>query len=191
MDSDASASKKHFAKALSGRDCLERYEVEIGKEPDEWSSPSTVSMAQLKRRNSNRFREKLSKSDQMARVRTVGTALERKVRLALSSRGVRYRLNDARFPGKPDLYIGRIRVAVFVHGCFWHGHSCKRGGLPKTNEFFWKQKIIRNRQRDEMNRRALQALNITVIEVWACEAEFLERTADHIGTLYRSSRKSQ
>lgn len=109
----------------------------------------------------------------MARVRGRDTAPELSVRRALSQFGVRYRLHRKDLPGKPDLYVGRLRLAIFVNGCFWHGHDCPRGTLPKTNSDFWKAKITQNVVRDERTREQLAERGIDCLELWTCrQADF-------------------
>jgi DNA mismatch endonuclease (patch repair protein) len=84
--------------------------------------------------------------------------------------GGRYRLNRADLPGKPDLVLPGRRLAIFVHGCFWHGHDCARGArTPKTNRDYWVAKIARNRQRDGAAREQLQARGWRVETIWECE----------------------
>jgi DNA mismatch endonuclease (patch repair protein) len=106
----------------------------------------------------------------MARVKARDTGPERAVRRMLTDMGLRYRLHRADLPGRPDLALGPRRVAVFVHGCFWHGHDCARGRRPpKTNADYWAAKIARNRARDTRNRDDLTALGWRTLTVWECE----------------------
>ena len=84
--------------------------------------------------------------------------------------GARYRLDVARLPGRPDLAFQGRRKAIFVHGCFWHGHHCARGARqPKANAAYWSAKITRNRARDEKALRDLSAIGYSVLVVWECE----------------------
>ncbi|MBD5657258.1 MAG: DNA mismatch endonuclease Vsr [Candidatus Eremiobacteraeota bacterium] len=106
----------------------------------------------------------LSIGERMARVRTKGTAPELEVRSLLSREGVRYRLHRRDLPGTPDVYVPRLRLAIFVHGCFWHGHDCRRGSRPKTNTTFWNVKILRNIARDGRTRTELTDLGIESLE---------------------------
>lgn len=101
------------------------------------------------------------------------TGLERRVRSLLWRTGLRgYRLSCDLLPGKPDLVFRKARVAVFVHGCFWHGHDCKRGRrLPKTNAAYWREKIERNKRRDQTVAREIAALGWKVAIVWECESD--------------------
>lgn len=84
--------------------------------------------------------------------------------------GFRYRINDKRLPGSPDIVLPRYRTVVFVHGCFWHGHKgCKNYTVPKTNTEFWVAKVSRNQERDQKVWRKLEAKGWNVIIVWECE----------------------
>lgn len=108
----------------------------------------------------------------MARVRGRDTKPEMRVRRALHAAGLRYRLHAKGLPGRPDLILPSRRVAVFVHGCFWHRHpdpDCKLARLPKSRLDFWIPKLEGNRARDERNKAALEALGWKVIEIWECE----------------------
>lgn len=92
------------------------------------------------------------------------------LRHALWHRGLRYRVNVKRLPGSPDIVLPKYRSAIFVHGCFWHGHKdCKNYTVPKTNTEFWVAKVARNRERDQVVWRKLEALGWKVIIVWECQ----------------------
>lgn len=112
----------------------------------------------------------MNRSAVMARVRSRDTGPEMAVRRLLTRLGYRYRLQRRDLPGRPDIaFIGR-RKAVFVHGCFWHGHACARGArLPRTNADYWEAKIARNRARDAAALEALAALGWSAVVVWECE----------------------
>ncbi|WP_309604310.1 DNA mismatch endonuclease Vsr [Phenylobacterium sp.] len=108
----------------------------------------------------------------MRRVRSKDTAPELTVRKALTKLGARYRLHRADLPGKPDIVLPGRRLALFVHGCFWHGHDCARGArVPKQNRDYWVGKVGRNRARDAASREALAALGWRVETIWECELE--------------------
>ena len=110
------------------------------------------------------------RSYNMSRIRSRNTSPERAVRHALWHKGYRYRLNDKRLPGSPDLVLPKYRAVIFINGCFWHGHrGCIKYVEPKTNAGFWKEKIARNIARDELNAQRLDTLAWTVITVWECE----------------------
>lgn len=108
-------------------------------------------------------------------MRAVGsrdTTPELRVREAVRALGYarRYRLNNAALPGKPDLAFGALHKAVFVHGCFWHGHDCKRGSRqPKDNAAYWRAKIERNRARDAAAAGDLRKSGWRTLVVWECE----------------------
>ena len=111
----------------------------------------------------------------MRAVKSKDTSPEISLRKSLFALGLRYRLNVKTLPGKPDLVFPRHRTVLFVHGCFWHGHHCKRGRrVPKTNTDYWLDKIGKNRQRDRKNKRALEALGWRVLTVWECEIPTLD-----------------
>lgn len=105
----------------------------------------------------------------MASVHSQGTAIERKVRRLLHRAGFRFRVNRKTLPGCPDIVLPKYHRAVFVHGCFWHGHSCGKGRLPTTNREFWQAKITRNIERDKENEAALRELGWTVTVIWECD----------------------
>ena len=106
----------------------------------------------------------------MRRVKGRDTSPELKVRRLVWRLGGRYRLHRADLPGKPDLILPGRRLAVFVHGCFWHGHDCARGArVPKANRDYWVGKVARNRTRDAANAERLAALGWRVETVWECE----------------------
>ena len=108
----------------------------------------------------------------MRAVKSRDTAPERAVRAAVRELGYarRYRLNGAKLPGKPDLVFGAMRKAIFVHGCFWHGHDCKRGARqPKDNAAYWRAKIGRNVARDQASLEALKDYRWSALVIWECE----------------------
>lgn len=106
----------------------------------------------------------------MSHIRSKDTKPELMVRNWLWSHGYRYRLNVKNVPGKPDIVMRRCRTAIFVNGCFWHGHEgCKDFSIPKSNTEFWETKISRNRQRDQQNYDILQQNGWQVIVVWECQ----------------------
>lgn len=106
----------------------------------------------------------------MRSVPSTATTPERAVRAAARACGAMYRLGGWGLPGKPDLTFPGRRLAVFVHGCFWHGHACRRGARqPKANADYWRAKIARNRARDAHTLAALAGLGWTCVVVWECE----------------------
>jgi DNA mismatch endonuclease, patch repair protein len=111
------------------------------------------------------------RSRMMAAVRGRDTLPELYVRKRLFAEGFRYRLHAKELAGKPDIVLPRFRIAVFVHGCFWHGHSCKRGKRPESNSAFWNTKIDGNVQRDGHNRLALKTAGWLTVVIWQCRLE--------------------
>ena len=106
----------------------------------------------------------------MSHIRSKATKPELKVRRWLWHHGYRYRLNVKSVPGKPDIVMRPYRTAIFVNGCFWHGHEgCKTFKMPKSNTAFWEAKIARNRKRDQENYRVLQENGWQVIVIWECQ----------------------
>jgi DNA mismatch endonuclease (patch repair protein) len=117
----------------------------------------------------------------MRAVKGRDTGPEMIVRRLVHSLGYRYRLHRADLPGKPDLAFPSRRKAIFVHGCFWHGHSCARGArVPKTNTIYWSAKIGRNRCRDANSQRQLRALGWEPLVVWECETRDAGPLADKL-----------
>jgi DNA mismatch endonuclease (patch repair protein) len=106
----------------------------------------------------------------MRRVKGKDTSPELKVRRLLRRLGVGYRLHRADLPGRPDIAMPGRKLALFVHGCFWHGHDCARGArTPKANRPYWEAKIARNRARDLEHRAALEAMGWRTVTLWECE----------------------
>ena len=111
---------------------------------------------------------KEKRSAVMAKIRSKDTKPEWVVRRYLFSRGYRYRKNVKGLPGTPDIVLRKYGVAIFVHGCFWHGHEVD-GHLPHTRREYWKEKIERNRRRDARDRAELRRLGWHVMTVWECQ----------------------
>jgi DNA mismatch endonuclease (patch repair protein) len=106
----------------------------------------------------------------MTQIRSKDTKIEMIVRKYLFSRGLRYRVNDNRYPGKPDIVLPKYQTMVFVHGCFWHKHdACDSFKVPVTNRDYWLPKLTKNQKRDEENIAALKDTGWKVIVVWECE----------------------
>jgi DNA mismatch endonuclease (patch repair protein) len=104
----------------------------------------------------------------MSRIRGKNTKIELLLRKALHARGLRYRLHRKDLSGRPDLVFPGRKVAVFVHGCFWHGHDCPLFKMPATRREFWAGKIARNRERDSRSVASLQAAGWRVLVIWEC-----------------------
>jgi DNA mismatch endonuclease (patch repair protein) len=106
----------------------------------------------------------------MSRIRGKATKPELLVRHWLWSHGYRYRLNVKSVPGKPDIVLRKYRTAIFVNGCFWHGHEdCRLYSVPKTNTDFWMEKVQRNRERDQEEYKALHDAGWQVVVIWECQ----------------------
>lgn len=106
----------------------------------------------------------------MRAVKSRDTAPELKVRKAAHALGLRFRLKRDDLPGKPDLVFSSKRTALFVHGCFWHGHDCPRGArMPQNNRAYWQAKISRNMARDKAALSALKKLGWTPRVIWECQ----------------------
>ena len=113
---------------------------------------------------------KEKRSEVMSKIRGKETKPEILVRKFLFSKGFRYRINDTRYPGKPDIVLSKYHTVIFIHGCFWHGHeNCKAAKLPETNTDFWKKKISDNIIRDRKNIGKLRGEGWKVIIIWLCE----------------------
>jgi DNA mismatch endonuclease, patch repair protein len=124
----------------------------------------------------------------MRRVRSTGTQPELIVRGIVRQLGLRYRSCARNLPGKPDLVTVGQRKAILVHGCFWHGHNCDAGKLPKSNRSYWKKKQIRNGLRDSENIRALRGLGWKLIVVWECEIRVSKRLQYRLARFLRAKR---
>ena len=105
----------------------------------------------------------------MSKIRSKDTTPEEKVRKYLFSQGFRYRKNDKRYPGHPDIVLPKYKTAIFVNGCFWHMHECKEFVLPKSYLDYWLPKLERNKARDEANIAKLKEMGWNVIVLWECE----------------------
>lgn len=105
----------------------------------------------------------------MSRIRSKNTKPELLVRRYLYANGFRYRVNVASLPGKPDIVLKKYHTVIFIHGCFWHGHSCLQGKTPQTNPLFWQNKFKRNKERDIEVRNELKALGWNTLVIWECQ----------------------
>ncbi len=104
----------------------------------------------------------------MSSIKSSSTHPEMLIRRFLFSFGYRYRINDRRYPGRPDIVLPRYKAAIFVNGCFWHGHDCPLFHEVKSNREYWREKIRQNRMRDERNHRQMAEKGFRVIVVWEC-----------------------
>ncbi len=121
------------------------------------------------------------RSRTMRAVKGKDTGTEMTVRRIVHRMGFRYRLHRKDLPGKPDLVFGARRKVIFVHGCFWHGHTCKRGDrTPRENRRYWTKKIARNKERDQEHVSALNAKGWRVLVIWECETKDTERLGKRV-----------
>lgn len=111
----------------------------------------------------------MNRSANMRAIRSKGMKPELTVRRIAHGLGYRYRLHGPDLPGKPDLVFAARRKAVFIHGCFWHGHGCKLSHVPKSNQGYWLPKLQRNKVRDAQHVRALTESGWKVLVIWECE----------------------
>lgn len=119
--------------------------------------------------------DKSKRSTIMAKVGQKNTKPELIVRKFLFSKGLRYRINVKHLPGSPDIVLPKYKTVVFVHGCFWHGHSCRKGRLPQTNIDFWSTKIRMNKERDDRIITELRQKGWNVLVIWQCEIDNREK----------------
>ena len=123
----------------------------------------------------------------MAAVKGKDTKPEMIVRKYLFSRGLRFRVQVRKLPGTPDIVLPKYNTAIFVNGCFWHGHEgCKYFRLPKSNVEFWKEKIERNIERDKESMQALFDLGWKVVRVWECELRNKANREETLNKIYTS-----
>lgn len=127
--------------------------------------------------------DRVSKRTRSAIMRSVGTkntGPELTLRRLLHAMGFRYSLHRRDLPGSPDIVFPKLRTAVFVHGCYWHGHDCRWGRLPKSRLHYWSTKIVGNQARDKRNRAALRRSGWRSIVVWQCELREPERAIPRV-----------
>lgn len=109
------------------------------------------------------------RSSVMSTIRSKNTKPEMTVRSELHKRGYRYKLHCRDLPGKPDLVLKRFKTAIQVRGCFWHGHTCHDGHIPKSRPEYWVPKLANNKRRDKRNDTKLRRLGWSVLVVWECQ----------------------
>lgn len=128
----------------------------------------------------------------MSAVRTRDTGPELSARKVLYALGYRYRLHSKKLPGRPDIVFPALTKVMFIHGCFWHGHGCSKGKLPKSRLSYWRPKIAANKERDRKNLAALRRRGWKALVVWQCELRDTERLLPKIrGFLGRPRLKEQ
>lgn len=122
------------------------------------------------------IKSKESRSYNMSQIKGTNTKPEMLVRKYLFAQGFRYRKNDKRLPGSPDIVLPKYKTVIFVNGCFWHGHTgCRYFVWPQNNADFWKGKLQRNIDRDHENCILLRSLGWNVITIWECELKAANR----------------
>lgn len=121
----------------------------------------------------------------MAAVKGKDTKPEMIVRKYLFSKGLRYRLHNKRLPGSPDIVLKKYKTVIFIDGCFWHGHEgCRYFKIPKSNNFFWEQKLRRNKARDIATNYVLQTEGWRVFRIWECEIKTVAHREERLKSLY-------
>jgi DNA mismatch endonuclease (patch repair protein) len=125
----------------------------------------------------------------MSRIKGKDTRPEMLVRKRLWAEGFRYRLHRRGLPGKPDLVFPKYRAVIFVHGCFWHAHGCKRSAPPSTRKAFWNAKLQGNRERDARNIAALEEQGWRVLVIWECELKTEKRREETLRHAVRFLRR--
>ena len=133
---------------------------------------------------------KEKRSEMMKKVRGKNTAPELAVRKLVYSLGYRYRLHGKNLPGKPDLVFSGRKKVIFVHGCFWHYHGCKKGMPPKSRSEYWLPKLEENKRRDEKAISDLIGKGWKVLVVWQCETKNLEELTTRISDFLGRSKLS-
>lgn len=122
----------------------------------------------------------------MAAVKSKNTRPEMLVRRFLFAKGLRYRVNNPRLPGSPDIVLKKYRTVIFIDGCFWHGHEgCKHYRLPRTNSDYWRRKIVMNIARDYVNNVDLKLAGWRVMRIWECEIDTVAKRTAALESLYR------
>lgn len=116
----------------------------------------------------------------MQAVRREHTGPEMAIRRALHARGYRFRVHDRTLPGSPDIVFSLRRKAVFIHGCFWHGHGCAKGRLPKSRGEYWVPKIEANKARDERALSELRKAGWEALVVWQCQVKDIEQVVETV-----------
>lgn len=117
------------------------------------------------------------RSSVMRSVKAKNTKPELAARQLIHRLGYRFRLHRKDLPGKPDIVFPKYRAVIFVHGCFWHWHGCKRTRMPKSNSEYWRAKIDRNVARDKRTKRELGKLGWRRLVIWECELTDLQKVS--------------
>lgn len=136
---------------------------------------------------------KEQRSKRMQRIKGKDTSIELLVRQYLFQKGYRFRKNDGRYQGKPDVVLPKYHTVIFIHGCFWHRHNgCKYAQMPKSNVEFWQKKFDRNVENDNRNKALLEEQGWNVITIWECEIKnHFQETMDKVEILLNEAEKQQ
>lgn len=116
-----------------------------------------------------------TRSRMMSGIQGKNTSPEVLIRKALHARGFRFRIHAKQLPGKPDLLFPKYKAAVFIHGCFWHGHACRYFKVPQTRTEFWMEKIGKNQIRDDLQEKALIEMGWRVLVIWECAVRSMKK----------------
>lgn len=135
-------------------------------------------------------RSPAQRSQIMASVGQRNTGPEWVIRRLLHAQGFRYRLHDKKLPGKPDIVFASRRKAIFVHGCFWHGHGCAKGRAPKSRQDYWLPKLEANRRRDVEVLKQLQHIGWKSLVVWQCETKDLSALSEKLWVFLNADENS-
>jgi DNA mismatch endonuclease (patch repair protein) len=126
------------------------------------------------------------RSELMSRIRSKDTKPEITVRRILHRLGYRFRLHRGDLPGRPDIVLPRHGKVILVHGCFWHGHTCRLASKPKSNTGYWSEKILKNKERDARNLNALKIAGWTVLELWECDVRRMDGLEEQLAAFMKS-----
>lgn len=130
------------------------------------------------------------RSEIMSHIKSKDTSIEMMVRRRLFAMGYRYRVNYKALPGKPDIVFTRKKVAIFIHGCYWHGHNCgsRYAHVSKSNKAYWMPKIQRTQQRDQEHITKLKSLGWKVVVIWECQIrDHFDQTIDELVDFMRKN----
>jgi len=125
----------------------------------------------------------------MSRIRSKDTSPEKAVRSELHKHGLRFRKHVISLPGKPDIVLSRYKLVIHVRGCFWHGHNCADGHIPKTRKTYWEPKLKANKNRDKRNDRKLRQLGWSVLTLWECNCVNPHRLSREISRIRKHVEK--
>jgi len=116
------------------------------------------------------------RSDIMSNIGNKDTKPELRIRSLLHQMGYRFRLHRKDLPGKPDIVLPKYKTVIFIHGCYWHRHTCKKGrSTPTSNREFWEEKFSKNIERDKRNLVELKNIGWNIITIWQCELKNMEK----------------